>query len=51
MIRDWLFRKQYVQSEGLYIAIRQIIHYKQTNQQKQSKTKMIVAKQSKTGSP
>lgn len=37
MIRQWFFRKQCVQHEGLYVAIQYIIHQKQISRNKVAK--------------
>ena len=48
MIRQWFFRKQCVQHEGLYVAIQYIIHQKQISRNKVAK-KGLMPKKTKHG--
>ena len=49
MIRQWFFRKQCVQHEGLYVAIQYIIHQKQISRNKVAKRRTNAKKKKKQG--
>ena len=44
MIRQWFFRKQCVQHEGLYVAVQYIIHQKQISRNKVAKKGLMPKK-------